>query len=37
MKRQAFSFFTGIFLGYVLVYAFKALNTNLFWTFFYPR
>ena len=35
MERQAFSLFTGIFLGYALVQAVKLLNTNFLWIFFY--
>ena len=35
MDRQAFSLFSGIFLGYVLVQAVKFLNSNLLWILFY--
>lgn len=35
MERKNWIFCLGIFLGYSLVYAFKYLNANLLWTFFY--
>jgi len=35
MKHGTVRFGLGVFLGYALIYAFKYLNANLLWVFFY--